>query len=234
MATEGQAAINKRTGARAVFTNGQWVSADGKAQPMEASMRSRMDLGLAPMVQSHQDMRAVEAQGNPYAFTRDPGNTVAKTLSDVELPEWMGGGNPLKGFAQWIGGQDFQDYEQAAASFESQLMPIMSGAAVTPSEASRQIRSALPALGNSSKTLGDKGFTREMMLNGAAKAKGLPLPFPNVPTYGINTLAVPQGKPQPAAQPRAGGPVRVNTPQEAMSLPPGTEFVTPDGRRKVR
>jgi hypothetical protein len=36
-------------------------------------------------------------------------------------------------------------------------------------------------------------------------------------------------------QPAAGnGPVRVNTPQEAMALPPGTQFVTPDGRVKVR
>jgi hypothetical protein len=32
----------------------------------------------------------------------------------------------------------------------------------------------------------------------------------------------------------AGEPVRVNTPDEAMALPPGTVFITPDGRRKVR
>jgi hypothetical protein len=35
----------------------------------------------------------------------------------------------------------------------------------------------------------------------------------------------------------AGGgsaPVKVNTPQEAMKLPPGTPFLTPDGRTKVR
>ena len=30
------------------------------------------------------------------------------------------------------------------------------------------------------------------------------------------------------------GEVRVSSPQEAMALPPGTVFVTPDGRRKVR
>lgn len=30
------------------------------------------------------------------------------------------------------------------------------------------------------------------------------------------------------------GPVRVNTPQEAMALPSGTRFITPDGREKVR
>lgn len=42
-------------------------------------------------------------------------------------------------------------------------------------------------------------------------------------------------KPAPAQQaPAQGQPVRVNTPQEAMALTPGTVFITPDGRRKVR
>lgn len=40
------------------------------------------------------------------------------------------------------------------------------------------------------------------------------------------------GEQAPAAP--QGGEVRVNSPQEAMALPPGTVFVTPDGRRKVR
>jgi len=34
------------------------------------------------------------------------------------------------------------------------------------------------------------------------------------------------------AQPAA--PIRVRTVQQAMALPPGTVFITPDGRRKVR
>lgn len=39
---------------------------------------------------------------------------------------------------------------------------------------------------------------------------------------------------QTAPQPAQGGPVRVSSPQEAMALPSGTQFVTPDGRVKVR
>jgi hypothetical protein len=35
-------------------------------------------------------------------------------------------------------------------------------------------------------------------------------------------------------QPVQKGEVRVNSPQEALALPPGTVFITPDGRRKVR
>lgn len=44
--------------------------------------------------------------------------------------------------------------------------------------------------------------------------------------------AQPNAAPAPAAATQQ--PVRVNTPQEAMALPPGTEFITPDGRHKVR
>lgn len=41
--------------------------------------------------------------------------------------------------------------------------------------------------------------------------------------------------PTNASAPNAQGePVRVSTPEEAMALPPGTVFVTPDGRQKVR
>jgi hypothetical protein len=38
----------------------------------------------------------------------------------------------------------------------------------------------------------------------------------------------------PAVAPATGQPVRVNTPEEAMKLAPGTVFITPDGRQKVR
>ena len=64
------------------------------------------------------------------------------------------------------------------------------------------------------------------------------------PDTGYRSLAdsVGASKPQPVAtQPKAqiprkanSGPVRVSTPQEAMALAPGTIFITPDGKRKVR
>lgn len=37
-----------------------------------------------------------------------------------------------------------------------------------------------------------------------------------------------------SSPPASSGPVRVRSIQEAQSLPPGTEFITPDGRHKVR
>lgn len=50
-------------------------------------------------------------------------------------------------------------------------------------------------------------------------------------------LMDPRAAPPAAAAPGGGGqpgePVRVNTPADAAKLPPGTVFITPDGRRKV-
>lgn len=232
MPNPGDKMVNRRTGATAVFDGHNWVSADGKPQPMEASMRSRMDLGLGPMVQAQQDMEATEAAGNPYSLSKNPGNAVAAALTGIGLDAGPLQMHPFDGIAKKLGGADFQKYQQAQKAFESQLMPIMSGAAVSPSEAQRQIKGSLPELGDDPANLADKSRTRQMMLNGAAKAKGLPLPYPNVPTFGVNSMKPPQGG---VAAPQAAGAVaRVNSPEEAMRLPAGTVFMTPDGRRKVR
>jgi hypothetical protein len=104
--------------------------------------------------------------------------------------------------AKFLGGEDYQEYQQAGKTFESQLMPIMSGAAVSPSEAERQIKASLPQMGDGLKNLQAKARTRQMMLNGAAKAAGQPLPYPNIPTYGVNSnnLNSPAAPPQRPAQ----------------------------------
>jgi hypothetical protein len=194
---EGQTAT-RADGSKLVYQQGVWRSVT-KPQAQDASMRSRMDLGLGPMVQAQQDMASVEAKGNPYSMTEHPRAAVAKAMSETGLNTPLTGAfYPLDGIAKHIGGQEFQDYQQAAKAFEAQLMPIMSGAAVTPSEAQRQIKAALPELGDSPETLALKSRTRQEMLNGAAKARQLPLPYPQVKTWGVNTL-----EPPPSATPAA-------------------------------
>lgn len=230
---EGKTGIQKSTGQRVVRRNGQWVplQAGGKPQVQEASMRSRMDLGLAPMLQAQQDMAGEESAGvNP--LDRDWG---AAVLDGVDIPiPFTSGANgqsvrwsPFDAIAKKVGGQDYQTYVQASKAFESQLMPIMSGAAVSPSEAQRQIRAALPELGDSAETLQRKGRMRQMMLNGAAKARGVPLPYPDVATWGINTMQVPQSAP-------TGGGIPTVTPEQARGLPKGARFRTTDGRVLVK
>jgi hypothetical protein len=99
-----------------------------------------------------------------------------------------------------------QDYEQASKSFESAFLPILSGAAVTPTEASRMIKAALPELGDTPATLARKATNRAMMINGAADLRGAPRPFPKVGTLDLSGS-------QPGSQPRAGqvAPGRVAT-----------------------
>lgn len=200
MAQEGQVAINRRTGERAVYTNGQWVR---QKAPMaaDASQRGRLGMGMGPMVQAQQNMSALERQAmstgqkdgkGQTPFSRDWG---AALLSRMDIPLPFTNGEkwePFDPIAKAWGGDDFQRYNQAAKAFESQLMPIMSGAAVSQSEAQRQIRAALPEVGDSPETLREKERTRAMMLNGAARMMGSQLPYPNVPTYGVNTDNVPQ------------------------------------------
>lgn len=180
MPQDGATAINKSTGERAVFKNGVWVKS-ANAGP-EASLRGRLAMGMGPMVQAEQTMSSMEKEVNP--LQRDWGASVLDAVPFL---------NPL---AKMAGGQDYQDYTQASKAFESQLMPIMSGAAVSPSEAARQIKGGLPEFADTPSTLASKAQTRKMMLNGAAALKGVPLPYPDVPTYGVNTDKVPQGKAQ--------------------------------------
>jgi len=186
MPQEGATAINKSTGERAVFKNGNWV----KQAPgtVDAGMRARLSLGLGPMIQAEQTMSSMEKNGNP--LQKDWG---ASALS--ALP--FGAGDQL---AKMAGGDDYQAYTQAAKAFESQLMPIMSGAAVSPSEAKRQVKAALPEFGDAPSNLQSKELTRRMMLNGAAHSMGAPLPYPDVPTFGLNTNQVPAGRVPPDAK----------------------------------
>lgn len=180
MPTEGQRAINKKTGETAVFTNGQWVKA--KAGTVDAGMRGRLSLGLGPMVDAQSRMSSAEQGQNP--LQKDWGASALDALP-------MGIGSQL---AKMAGGQDYQDYTSAAKAFESQLMPIMSGAAVSPSEAKRQIQASLPEFGDSPETLSQKSRVRQMMLNGAAHSMGAPLPYPEVPTFGVNAGTPPAAK----------------------------------------
>jgi hypothetical protein len=86
-----------------------------------------------------------------------------------------------------------------------------------------------------------KSWTRTLGSPSAVNANGLDfgswwgkysaeeLPPPGTPRRAA-TAPPPPRKPPAAAKP----PVRVNTPQEAQALAPGTVFITPDGRTKVR
>lgn len=161
-------------------------------QTAGAEARTRLQLGLGP---------SVEAEKNILAFgDKNPLNTPLGGAANI----LMGKGDNNSVFdaaAKVVGGQDFQNYQQAAKSFESAFMPILSGAAVSPSEAQRMVRAAIPQMGDSAETLRRKAKNRQMMINGAAKLSGQPEPFPDV---GSTDLAG-GAKSPPVAQPPIEG-----------------------------
>lgn len=199
---EGKTGFQKSTGQRVVRKGGQWVpiQAGGKPEVVEASVRSRLDMGMPSMIAGQQAMEKVERRGNPFALDQNPGNAAAKVMDSVGVKIGQNDIRPFRPMAKWVGGDDYQEYEQGAASFEAEVMPIKSGAAVSPSEAERQIKAALPELGDSPANLQRKSVTRKTMLNAAARMRGKPLPYPDVPTWGVNTNRLP-GAATPKAAP---------------------------------
>lgn len=208
--------------------------------------RARIELGIGPVTNAQRNMFSAEGgadrtrRRNP--FNEHPVRSFLSSLDNGKAAEWAGFSlDPIARGTPGKGQQDFQDYDQAAKSFEAAILPIMSGAAVTPSEAQRQIRSNLPAWGDTPLTLERKATNRAMMANAAAELVGKPRPFPKVGVWdSAGDKAGSQPRPgQPDA--RAGSapaakraPVKVQTVEQAKALPPGTVFITPDGRTKVR
>lgn len=181
-------AVNPQTGKRLRMKQ----PADSPAVPLTpgSESRTRVALGFGPSVSAQRQMEASERgpdgkRINP--LNRDWGAAVIDGLDDNKIAQFFGANTGA--LARWVGGQDFQDYDQAAKSFESAFLPIISGAAVTPSEAQRMLRASLPQLGDNPETLAAKAKNRAMMINAAADLGGRPRPFPDVGTWDFQTGA---------------------------------------------
>jgi len=160
------------------------------AQTAGADARPRLQLGLGPTVEAqknlfaeerwNQDMSSPEGRlgTNPHDSFR---GSIGNLLNDMN-PD---GKSVLKRASKIAGGDRYQRYVQAAKSFESAFMPILSGAAVTPSEAQRLLGASLPEPGDSPEILARKSKNRAMMINGAAKLLGEKPPFPRIPAMDL-------------------------------------------------
>lgn len=164
----GPNAYETSDGAILAPTKGGAVQTLRGPQIAAAEARTRLELGLGPVMAAQTRLARSEAGGeNPY--NRDWG---ARMLEAVPFDGGVA--------ARIAGGQDYQDYEQAARTFESSILPIFSGAAVTESEAKRFVRANLPQLGDTPATLKEKADNRKRIINAAAKLTGRPIPFPDL------------------------------------------------------
>lgn len=199
---EGQTATNPTTGSQVVYAKGRWYPVPaagapgaapgapgmpGGAQTGDAQLRGRLALGLSTSVDAQKRMQHWEDIGN--LDRTGPGNPLGSDWGATALESMSGApviGGAAHGAAQIVGGDDYQSYTQAAKTFESSLLPVFSGSAVTPSEAARFIAANLPQASDNVATLKEKARNRAMILNGAAKIAGTPIPFPDIPTWGVN------------------------------------------------
>jgi hypothetical protein len=217
---EGQTARNPATGERIVYRQGRWYPAPTEDEQTQATAdptmspltpgsesRTRVALGFGPAVEAQRRMAAEEAAS--------PRNTYG-----VGPLTWHGGGNPYNdnlmavvadhavpfdggAAARAVGGPAYQNYEQSGRTFEAAFLPILSGAAVTPSEAQRQIRANLPQLGDRPEVLAQKARQRAMMINAAADLVGRPRPFPEIGTWDFQGGGAAQAHAPPPAAPAA-------------------------------
>ena len=137
-------------------------------------MRGRLMFGLPGATRAEYRLRSLEA-GGEAPLNRDWGAAAVDAIPDFGL---------LNVAARVWGDEDYQAYDQAAASIEAALMPVFSGLAVTDSEARRFIRANQPRLGDSPSILAEKSRNRSEVLNIGALVLGRPMPFPDVGIYG--------------------------------------------------
>lgn len=192
------------------------------AQTAGAEARTRLVLGFAPTIEAQKNLfEAEEWKTRDQAAGTDrlgsnPLDTMRGALAE-ELRPADGARAPMQTrISRRVGGQRYQNYNQAAKSFEASFMPILSGAAVTESEAQRLISSALPVPGDTPETLARKAKQRAMMINGAAELLGEPVPFPRVPSMRFKSSSPTgaQGTQAPAQRPAAPPPARRMTDAE--------------------
>ena len=140
-----------------------------------AEQRARVALMYEPAREAAQNMERIFSSG--YTLESDRAAAIASAV-------------PFDGGAasRMVGSQNYNQLVSASSSFESAMLPILSGAAVTESEARRIIRSTLPQIDDTPAVRADKARRRRQMLNGAATIGGRPLPYPDLglPSWAAN------------------------------------------------
>lgn len=154
-------------------------------------LRARLSLALGPMIDAQKQMYESEGWNRPGTTGaarngRNPFNADWGARLMEAIP--FDGGAA----ARAVGGEDYQKYEQALRSFESSLLPIFSGAAVTESEAKRFIRANLPQINDTPAILARKATNRAKMVNAAAEMMGEAAPFPKVGKWSAPSASGPR------------------------------------------
>lgn len=148
-------------------------------------------------------------------------NALASFAEDFKLPLV---GQPLNALAPLIRDDASDQGVAAERAWRDSRLKAMTGAGQSAQEAGENEKTYFPRFGEGGTYEPKYNIRREAYRSTKNRA-------------GPAGADLPAEYPNPARMPKAGppsGPVKVNSPQEAAKLAPGTVFITPDGRRKVR
>lgn len=141
----------------------------------------------------------------------------------------------VPGVGNYLVGKNFQKADQAQRNFINAQLRRESGAVISDEEFDNARKQYFPQPGDKKEVLAQKKANRDMAVRNMQLSAGNVLLPPGV----VQDSSPPRGAPSVPQQQgfgaTPGGDIpTVSTPEEAMKLPPGTQFRTPDGRLKVR
>lgn len=186
-------------------------------------------------------MTEMQSNALQYSARLEFNNRILDKLEKEKFDPASVGTGMQKWAPNLMRGPEFQQYTAAKNNWISAVLRKESGAAISQPEYQNADREYFPQIGDGPEVLAQKSELRRIaehnmrvVAGGAASKAESSSPTPQQsPTAPQTTSAPPTpSQPAPAAPPQQ--PVQVNTPEEAAALPPGTVFLTPDGRRKIR
>jgi hypothetical protein len=199
----------------------------GKPQAMAgAEQRGRANLSLDPAVTALN--MTFQMESAPPAGARGTRKVPNNPFSDEPFAHAeytkaaaQDDGGPIKRqLATAMAGTDMNEEMNAYKQFESAIMPMFAGSAVTVSEAQRFLASNIPQPEDSAATINAKAIARKQLANGAARLVGAPTPYSETESWisGRRPVSAAPTR-QPQATPRLKGPSgRAYTPAQVQAV----------------
>ena len=165
-----------------------------------ADLAGRLTLGLPNVIAAEQAMQDLMrgADGTDYARNPCAEEWGARALDVVPFDGGV--------FSRAAGSDRYRQFDQAFRTFESSILPIFSGAAVTESEATRFVRANLPSMTDTPEVARAKAMNRMRISNGGMMLLGQPLPFPDAGVWIPPSLSAQQQGARGAGQQAAAAP----------------------------
>lgn len=120
---------------------------------------------------------------------------------------------------------EYQKYKQAADQWIRAKLRKESGATITPEESEGEFRTFFPQPGDAPEVVEQKKLARQQAIQGMIAESG--------GAYG-QLMGTPAAPTEAAAPAPEGQPAQISTQEEYQALPPGTQYLAPDGSLRTK